>query len=410
MLLECVEAIRSDLDLRGFAQHVVETIAASLGSAPVACYLLSDTSFEPVACAACALTDLDPIAGSAPLSQRASQAEFSFEIGPDVLEPIFGRIPYEVSPLFRRAQSAFVIPLASGRRPAGFIAAGVANGTTLSDGVVRELDAIGLVLGLVADLDQATRATQFGNAQRIQDNALRRDLPKVPGLDYAIRYKPAVVISGDFYDVQSLTPSRAALTIGDIAGKGIPAALLMANVLDRIRETIRTKGNDLAQLTDALHRMMFERSPEGSYATLFYAVIDLDYMSLRYASAGHQPQSIVIERASATPRVQTLTEGGAPLGLFPTPPVPHTFGGVNLFPGDWLIAVTDGVTDATNDAGDMWGQDAYHAAALQAAAESDSAEALSAHLFSSMMRFANGGRQHDDVTILVAGVPPTRLH
>src|ERR1700722_4885734 len=194
-----------------------------------------------------------------------------------------------------------------------------------------------------------------------------------------------------------LKNDRLALIIGDASGKGLAAALMIANVQSSLRTAALFTGDDLAALFKVVNHQAYTSSSEDRYATLFYGVLDGSTRTLRYVNAGHNPP--VVMRRDGT--MTSLETGGAPVGLFADSE--YVEGSVKLETGDVLIAFTDGLTEATNQKGQEWGVHGLLKAAALGAQCFPDAKALVDSIYHSMDEFSKG-HQTDDATLAVVRV------
>jgi sigma-B regulation protein RsbU (phosphoserine phosphatase) len=217
-------------------------------------------------------------------------------------------------------------------------------------------------------------------------------------VDYSARCRQVRALGGDCYDFMPLTDNRLALVVGDASGKGLLAALMIANVQSSLRTAALFTGNDLAELLKAVNHQAYTSSLTGHYATLFYGVFDGATRTLRYVNAGHNPPVVLRRNGS----VDWLETGGAPVGIFPDSIYEESI--VQLEPGDLVITYTDGVIEAANQSGEEWGvQGLLQAAAAWAGQDAEDAEDLVRLISSSMDDFSRG-RQTDDATLAVLRV------
>ena len=187
------------------------------------------------------------------------------------------------------------------------------------------------------------------------------------------------------------------LVVGDASGKGLAAALMIANVQSSLRTAALFTGNDLAALLKVVNHQAYASSSEDRYATLFYGVFGESTRTLRYVNAGHNPP-VVIRRDGS---MHWLGTGGAPVGLFADSE--YREGIVKLESGDVLIAFTDGLIEATNQDGKEWGvQGLLKAAACGAQCSQDTGDLVKL-IFHSMDEFSKG-HQTDDATLAVVRV------
>ena len=217
-------------------------------------------------------------------------------------------------------------------------------------------------------------------------------------VDYSARCRQARALGGDCYDFMPLTDDRLALVVGDASGKGLAAALMIANVQSSLRTAALFKGNDLAALLKIVNLQAYASSLADRYATVFYGVFDQATRTLRYVNAGHTPP-IVLRRNGS---IDMLETGGAPVGMFPDSS--YEEGAVQLDPGDVVITCTDGVIEAANQSGEEWGvQRLLKATAAWARLGTEDAEHLVQSIFNSMDDFSRGC-QMDDATLAVLRV------
>jgi sigma-B regulation protein RsbU (phosphoserine phosphatase) len=158
---------------------------------------------------------------------------------------------------------------------------------------------------------------------------------------------PAREVGGDFFNYFELTADRLGLLVGDVSGKGVSAALLMANVQATLRARLPLQ-TDLAMLANLLDRDLEETTPGGVFVTLFIAVLEAGCRAMRYVNAGHNPQYILRAQGG----VERLPSTGLPIGLF----AGHGYKEmrVELAPGDLLFFFTDGLVEAENERGEMF--------------------------------------------------------
>lgn len=217
-------------------------------------------------------------------------------------------------------------------------------------------------------------------------------------VDYSARCRQMRALGGDCYDFMPLTDNRLALLVGDASGKGLAAALMIANVQSSLRTAALFTGSDLAALLKVVNRQAYTSSLTDRYATLFYGVFDPATRTLRYVNAGHNPPAVLRRNGS----IEWLETGGAPVGMFPDSG--YEEGSVHLDPGDPVVAYTDGVVEAANESGEEWGvKGLLKAAAACATQGAEDAEDLVRSIFKSMDDFSRG-RQTDDATLAVLRV------
>jgi hypothetical protein len=236
-------------------------------------------------------------------------------------------------------------------------------------------------------------------ARDIQRMLLPEKPPAIPGLDIAFATKAANTVAGDYYDAFMRPHSgdtRLLLIVADVAGKGIPAGLLMAAVQTGLH-TLAEDPVPLTELAARLNRAMCARSGGGRHLiTAFLAELDLSTRSLTWVNAGHNPP-ILLRSGGA---FEHLEAGGLPLGAFTVSR--YESGSTKLRSGDALYIYTDGVVEALNETGEEYGEDRL--AGLLAALGANSAAASLRQIFESVDRFAGATPQYDDITCLVLRV------
>jgi len=229
-------------------------------------------------------------------------------------------------------------------------------------------------------------------AREVQSRLFPQFLPPLKTLQYTGTCIQARVVGGDYYDFLDLGTGRLGIVLADIAGKGIAAALLMANLQANLRSRFMVALEDPHQLLQSVNRMFVENTPEDSYATLFYADYDDANHCLRYANCGHNPPLLV--RVSG--EVEKLEATATVLGLFSEWNCEVTK--VALSAGDVLVIYTDGVTEAMNPAGEEFGEGRL-TEILRANAQLPVKELL-ASILAEVQQFS-GVCQADDLTLVV---------
>jgi sigma-B regulation protein RsbU (phosphoserine phosphatase) len=244
---------------------------------------------------------------------------------------------------------------------------------------------------VMATEDRREWATAFDVQQRFMQHLA----PAIHLLDYGARCRQVHELGGDCFDFLSLAEDRLAMVVGDASGKGLAAALMISNVQSSLRTAALFTGNDRAATIEAVNRQLYATSLADRYATLFYGVFDGAAHTLRYVNAGHNPP-IVMRRDSS---IAWLETGGAPVGMFED--WIYEEGTVQLTPGDLVLAYTDGVTEATNPFGEVWGVEGLRTVAANNRARN--AEDVVDAIFKSMDEFIHE-RQTDDATVVVLRV------
>lgn len=231
-------------------------------------------------------------------------------------------------------------------------------------------------------------------ARKVQERLFPKHAPCVTGLDLAGRCLPAQTVGGDYYDFLVLPGGGVGLAIGDVAGKGVPAALLMAGLQASLRGLTLAGIVDPADLMTKLNVLIYDATPANRFATFFYGLYEPATGRLQYCSAGHNP--VVLYRADGT--VEWLRTPGVGLGLKRSSMYRHAE--ATLAVGDALVLYTDGLTESHNEAGEEFGEDRL--VDVVRSRPGESAGAMLEQLMESTCGFAAGVPQHDDITIIVA--------
>lgn len=217
-----------------------------------------------------------------------------------------------------------------------------------------------------------------------------------PRLDVAREYIPVREIGGDYYDLVPLGGDRLAFALGDVMGKGVPAALLAANLKACLRAHLQSEAIAPAELIARVNRLFWEVTPKGLFASLFFGVLDLAGGVLEFVNAGHDHPFLV--RSDGT--LRDLDEGGTVLGLLEDSR--YERGVMAVEQGDLLVLFTDGLTDRTNGAGEFYGVPRLKEAARRN--RGSSARLLLYSLLGEVQGFSAGEPAGDDVTLIVAQV------
>jgi sigma-B regulation protein RsbU (phosphoserine phosphatase) len=233
-------------------------------------------------------------------------------------------------------------------------------------------------------------------AREVQEQLLPQQLPRVEALDLAGRCRPARGVGGDYYDFLSLPGGRLGLAIGDVSGKGIPAALLMASLQASLRGQATFGTRDLAELMARVNQLLCASSSPNRYATFFYGEYDAGSGRLAYVNAGHNAPLLL--RADGS--VERLDAGGPVVGLIEF--AGYASAEVELRRGDRLLGFTDGLSEAMNPQDEEWGEERLTAAFR--ACDGLAADATLERMMAAADAFAAGAPQHDDMTALVVRV------
>ena len=230
-------------------------------------------------------------------------------------------------------------------------------------------------------------------AKQVQARLFPQTLPALRTLDYAGICIQAREVGGDYYDFLNLGQERLGLVIGDISGKGIAAALLMAHLQANLRSQCAIAWDQPQRLLRSVNELFYENTPDNAYATLFFAEYDDKARRLRYANCGHL--SALLLRSDNT--LERLDSTGTVLGLFSE--WDCSIAEREIFSGDTLALYTDGITESFNNAGDEFGEQRLIEALRRN--RDLSSEALLASIVEDVQHFSPH-EQHDDITLIVS--------
>lgn len=240
-------------------------------------------------------------------------------------------------------------------------------------------------------------------AHEVQQQLFPHALPKWPGIELEAVCRPARVVSGDYYDFIRITPTRLAIALADISGKGISAALLMASVQAALRsDVLRYREGQpgfnpsplsTAEIVSHLNRHLFRNTSDERYATFFFGVFDTQTRQLSYTNAGHLPPIYI-----SGDRVERLQTGGMVVGLFND--VPFAQGSIEIAPGGLLIAYSDGLIEPENVYGEEFGTERLIDLAKHN--RDASPHAVADALMRAAEEWSGSPEQADDMTVVVA--------
>ena len=231
---------------------------------------------------------------------------------------------------------------------------------------------------------------EIERAREIQQSLLPREIPQLAGFQVAGAWQPARTVSGDYYDVLRLSGQRLGICIADVVGKGVSAALLMANVQAAVRAFARDTESP-AEVCTKVNRLLYENIATGKFVTFLYGVLDGEAHTFQYCNAGHL-YPILVSAGSA----RSLEQGGAVLGVFPA--WVYEDATIEMRAGDRLLLFTDGITETT-DANGREFEEAGIAAFAQANMALSAVE-LNRRLLAEVTGFCKAQFQ-DDATLLV---------
>jgi sigma-B regulation protein RsbU (phosphoserine phosphatase) len=381
ILAELATKVRTIVETKPLLQMVAHQISASLHVPRVAILLNGGGALEPAYAVGYAAIPRVPL----------REATLSDEGEREIREAL---------------DAELLLPLSANQKLLGVMGLGPKQSEEpFSRGDIRLLDAVAAQTGLalensrltaeiaaeVASREKAERELEI--AREVQERLFPQEYPPICGIEYGGACRPALGVGGDYYDFIPISDTTLGIAIGDVSGKGIPAALLMATLRAYLHGQTIQGTSDLAALMANLNQLVYASSASNRYATFFYGQYDAAARVLDFVNAGHNPPMLF--RAGG--EVVRLETGGPVIGLFPD----RTYerGRVTIGPGDVLVAFTDGISEAMNGAHEEWGEE-------QLADVVRAHRALSPpQLIDRIMRaadvFVAGASQHDDMTVVV---------
>ena len=242
----------------------------------------------------------------------------------------------------------------------------------------------------IAEIQERERIEQeLRVSRRIQQALLPETIPQLDGWEIAKYYQPAREVGGDFYDFLQLADGHLGLVIGDVSGKGIPAAVLMANTQSVLR-TVAQRGSAPGQALMEANEVLCAYVPANMFVTCFYAILDPHSGRLRYANAGHD-----LPYLWHGGEAEELRARGMPLGLMPG--MSYEEGGVSLREGNCVLFCSDGLVEAHDPKGEMFGFPRLRTFVAEHGEERSLVDLLIEELYSFVEQ---GWKQEDDITLL----------
>jgi serine phosphatase RsbU (regulator of sigma subunit) len=228
-------------------------------------------------------------------------------------------------------------------------------------------------------------------ARRIQQASLPKEVPELEGWEIAPRYQPAREVGGDFYDFHPLSEGRLGLVVGDATGKGVPAALVMSTTLGMLQLAAQALGSSSpGEVLERVNEALTVRIPSNMFVTCFYAILEPESGSLTYANAGHD-----LPYLQRRGEAEELRARGMPLGLMPG--MSYEEKEIALDVGEGVFFYSDGLVEAHDPKGEMFGFPRLRALVAQHAQERSLGEFLLEQLYSFV---GEGWEQEDDITLL----------
>jgi len=246
---------------------------------------------------------------------------------------------------------------------------------------------------------------EFEIACEVQSRLLPTQAPDYPRLDFGFFYQPAREVGGDYYDFIPFDRERMGLAVGDVSGKGLSSALLMASLQGLVRTNLAVRQGEIAPFMAQLNHSLYKVTASNRYATLFFAVLDVSNQTLDYVNAGHNPP--LLFRNGTLPEhylstTECLEAGGPPVGIFSQSQYRSEH--VLLHDGDVLVAYTDGVVEALNPQQEEFGEEQL--SDIVRSSLSLSAAEICKRITERLQAFVAKSPQWDDITLVIMKVKP----
>jgi serine phosphatase RsbU (regulator of sigma subunit) len=233
---------------------------------------------------------------------------------------------------------------------------------------------------------------ELSTARDIISNILPSEIESVPGYEMAVYHEPCMEVGGDLYDVRPLEDGRWVVLLGDVAGKGLGAALLVSCIVP-VAQVLMSLPGDLAETAALINRQVWQSTDAVKYATLFIGVLDPSTGRLDYVNAGHNPPYL----AAPDGTLSELASTGMPVGMVES--VTYGVESVMLNPGAVLAIFSDGITEAGNESDQFYGKQRLMDVLVREHAEK--ADAILERVCSDVTAFAGERPQSDDITLLI---------
>ena len=249
---------------------------------------------------------------------------------------------------------------------------------------------------LTSHMEKIKQDSEIAIAKNVQQALLPKELPKVAGYDLFASYDTALAVGGDYYDAMLLDDGRKiCLSFGDVAGKGIPASLVMSRISSVVQSTLR-HVDDVGEAVEAINNHMCASAVEGRFVTYILAIIDTRTHEMRLVIAGHM--SPMIRKRDGSIEEFDEESVGVPIGVLEE--YPFDVLSRTVQPGETVLFYTDGVSEAMNPKGELYGDKRVREFLRNSRG---TAAEIGKALLADVRAHANGRSQNDDITIMVFG-------
>jgi phosphoserine phosphatase RsbU/P len=409
ILTELANSVASFRDAKALMDTISHRIADSLHSEPIAFLLEKDGHFQTAYLLGRSDIPVQQLSKHSPTSRLLIRTNGPAKVYFDDPQSWVHGVPDNEQQALRQLRTQVLVPVMQKSRLLAILSLGPKKSeAAYSRADLHLLGAVASQAALafenvrlsedvrqeVAQRERLNRELEI--ARDVQQRLFPQNLPIVKGLDFAGYCRPALGVGGDYYDFIRLHNECLGIAVGDVSGKGIAAALMMASLQASLRgQTIKPCAT-LAEMIGHINRLVFEASASNHYATFFYAQYEPMTRLLRYCNAGHNPP-LLYRSSNGCDSFYRLDEGGTVIGLFPE--VPFEEATVQVEQGDILIGYTDGISEAMNAQEEEFGEERFFEVIRRC--DSRSAADMITCILKHVDTFTAGAPQHDDMTLIV---------
>jgi len=417
VLAELSDGVRGMVDARSLIETVAERISETLHIPRVAILLNGVGAYRPAyALGYGAVPDIafPPSAGTVKLLQKESEPARVYFDDPNSWLYREPEMTDEDRSRLTELSAELLLPLSTRDKLLGFISLGpklsdepysrtdlrLLKSVAAQTGLALEnADLIAAIADEVAQRERLNREVEI--AREVQERLFPQTLPPIAGIAYAGACRSALGVGGDYYDFLALPAGKLGIAIGDVSGKGIAAALMMASLQASLRSEATRASDNLAAMMGNVNRLVYEASSSNRYATFFYGQYDPLSRQLTYVNAGHNTP-MLFHPCNGECQVSRLEACGTVVGLLED--ASYQQASLAIAPEDVLIAFTDGISEAMNAAEDEWGEERL-IQTVKSCLGLPPAEII-ACIMRTADTFVAGAKQNDDMTLIVLCAQP----
>ncbi len=417
VLAELSDGVRGMVDARSLIETVAERISKTLHISRVAVLLGGGGPYRPAyALGYGAAPDVAFPAGggTAKLLQKQKEPARVYFDDPNSWLYREPEMTEEDRSKLTELSTELLLPLSTRDKLLGFISLGpklsdepysrtdlrLLKSVAAQTGLALEnADLISAIADEVAQRERLNREVEI--AREVQERLFPQTLPPIAGIAYAGACRSALGVGGDYYDFLALPAGKLGIAIGDVSGKGIAAALMMASLQASLRSEATRASDNLSAMMGSVNRLVYEASSSNRYATFFYGQYDPLSRQLTYVNAGHNPP-MLFHSCNGECHASRLEACGTVVGLLED--ALYQQATLAIAPGDVLIAFTDGINEAMNAAEDEWGEERL-IQTVKSCLGLPPAEII-ACIMRNADTFVAGAKQNDDMTLIVLCAQP----